>query len=1056
MKSFSQYLILICICLFVCAGGPAGPFPAGGDDPAQGPDSFRSLSAGTSGIFIENKGQHADEIRFAVRTRDFGISCLDNGVVFHRPSRTGADEVFPSSVSNIKAVFPGANPEVRVRGLESSPGKVNFIKSSDASTWVLGAEKFRTLIYEDLYKGIDLVLAAGRGKVKSEYRVHPGADPSVIRIRFTGQDVIRLGRGGELVLKADDLDLREEPPLSFQQSGGRQVPVSSGYVLYEEGSVGFRVGEYDGRIPLVIDPAILYGTYLGGGGQEEPEAFALDGSGCAYITGSTTSADFPTTAGSFDISHNGGSKDVFVAKLNAAGTDLVYATFIGGSGSDEGKDIALDEGGSAYLTGVTSSADFPTTAGAYDTTLGGIGDAFVLKLNPAGSALTWATYLGGSASAAFDDGRAIALDETGAVCVAGIAGSDDFPTTAGAFDTVKNGTACGFVSKFNSTGSGLVGSTFLDGGGQDTIYDIKVDSEGNVYVGGWTNSSGFPVSPAAPQITYGGGGDGFLSKLNFALAGLDYSTFIGGSGNDWVSAIAKDDSDSVYAVGSTNSSDFPASPGAYDTTLGGGFDVFAAKLNAAGTAFSYATYLGGSGDDRGNSVSLYGQGNVLLIGDTLSGDFPDMTAPGDTLTYREIVLSSFNASGSELNFSSVLGGSRNDWGIGFWLTPKAGYLLCKTDSTDLDLPSYDFDPNYNGGGDAVVMAVSMIERDDFLGSWSSQGVYCLDVSLDDWVKLASPALQVAAGDLDCDGFDDLIGEWAGQSVWMRCSATGSWVKLAGTAAHISAGEMNGDGKCDFLGTWDGQGVYYCDTETGAWVKMATPATMVAAGDLDDDGCCDLIGIWPGQGGVWAKYSATGTWVRLSSTADWIAAGDMNGDGRDDFLGTWAGQGVYYKDSASGAWVKMASPASQIASGDLDGDGTDDLVGIWAGQGGVWGKASFSGLWFPISSTADWIACGKMTPDNGDDEALAGVEPLGLLREMSPPDGSDYRDLSTRGPGGSLFRFDSQRNLIPVSGSGAYEPGPGDPGFRCTEQQNLTPRPQLKREPLKKKHNGPIR
>jgi hypothetical protein len=1050
MKSLGRILTFFCLGMLVITSGPAGPYAEGGDDPAQGPASFRGRSVGISGLFIENRGQSAEGIRYLLRGRDFGISCLDDGLIFHLPLRKKADDPFPSSVSNIRAAFPGANPEVRVRGLESSPGKVNFLSTPNENTWVRGAETFRTLVYEDIYKGIDLVLAAGRGKVKSEYHVDPGADPSVIRIRFDGQDDVAFGSSGDLVISAGDLELREEPPFSFQPSEGKQVPVSSGYVLHADGSVGFRVGDYDRRLPLIIDPALLYGTYIGGGGNEEPKAFVLDGAGCAYITGSTTSADFPTTAGSFDVSHNGGSTDVFVAKLNASGMDLVYATFIGGSGAEEGNGIAVDEGGSAYLTGQTSSADFPTTEGAYDTVLGGIGDAFVLKLNPAGSDLTWSTYLGGTAAASFDDGRAIALDGTGAVYVGGIAGSDDFPTTVGAYDTVKNGIACGFITKINATGSGLVSSTFLDGGSQDSVYDIKVNDEGNVYAAGWTNSTNFPVSVSAPQDTYGGSGDGFLSKLNSALSGLEYSTFIGGSGNDWVNAIALIEAGDVFAIGSSASADFPVSAGAYDKTFGGVFDVFAARLNAAGTAFSYATYLGGSGDDRGNSVIQFGEENTILVGTTLSGDFPDLAGAVDTLTYREAFMASFNATGSSLNFSSFLGGNRDDYGIGLAMSSFAGYILIKTESTDFDAPSYSYDPTFNGGTDAALVAFGLAERDDLLGTWSGQGVYCLDVSEDDWVKLASPALQVACGDLDCDGYDDLIGEWAGQSVWFKCSESGAWVKLSSTAAHIAAGDMNGDGKCDFLGTWDGQGVYYCDNETHGWIKMATPATMVAAGDLDDDGCCDLIGIWPGQGGVWVKYSATGTWARLSSTADWIGCGDMNGDGRDDFLGTWAGQGVYYRDSAGGAWVKMASPASQIAAGDLDGDRTDDLAGIWPGQGGVWAKGSFTGLWFPVSSTADWIACGKMTPDNGEDEAVALMRSLGLMAAEGPPAGSGFRDLSAGAPGGSRFQFESQRLLVPVSGSKAFEPGPGDPGFRCFEQQNLIPRQQLKREPPKMK------
>lgn len=346
------------------------------------------------------------------------------------------------------------------------------------------------------------------------------------------------------------------------------------------------------------------------------------------------------------------------------------------------------------------------------------------------------------------------------------------------------------------------------------------------------------------------------------------------------------------------------------------------------------------------------------------------------------------------------------------------------------------------------------EKDDLLGTWTSQGVYYRNSDTGAWEKMATPATQITAGDLDEDGIDDLIGIWPTQGgVWVKYSSSDSWSKLSTTADWIAGGDMNGDGRDDFLGTWPGQGVYYKDSATETWVMMATPATQITAGDLDNDGTDDLIGIWPAQGGVWVKYSSSGSWAQLSSTADWIACGDMNGDGWDDLLGTWTGQGVYYKNSAAGNWIKMATPATQIAAGDLDGDGTDDLLGIWPGQGGVWVKYSSDETWERLSSTADWIACGKMRGvGSSSSEVMKLSGPFGGFAQ-GPGWFEKYEDLSNEGPGGWNFAHQEEEALVPREEKKARMqrvPGPGEPGFKCIEQKNLIPVEGMSKEGDRKK------
>ena len=328
---------------------------------------------------------------------------------------------------------------------------------------------------------------------------------------------------------------------------------------------------------------LVYSTYLGGSNHEYANGIAIDSSGNAYITGVTYSTDFPTTAGAFDTTFNGGQYDAFVTKLNATGSGLVYSTYLGGSFDDVGYGIAIDSSGNAYLTGFTTFTDFPTTAGAFDITYnGGQYDAFVTKLNATGSGLVYSTYLGGSES--HDIGFGIAIDSSGNAYVTGYTISGDFPTTAGAFDTTYNGGFGSdvFITKLNATGSGLVYSTYLGGSaqGQDIGRGITLDGSGNAYVTGYTLSTDFPTTSGAFDTTYNGGAhDVFITKLNATGSGLVYSTYLGGSFDDRGNGIAIDGSGNVYVTGYTSSTDFPTTSGAFDTTHNNSTDVFVVKLN---------------------------------------------------------------------------------------------------------------------------------------------------------------------------------------------------------------------------------------------------------------------------------------------------------------------------------------------------------------------------------------------------------------------------------------------------------------------------------------------
>ena len=427
------------------------------------------------------------------------------------------------------------------------------------------------------------------------------------------------------MLQTDGGQVHMHKPLVYQQVDGVRQEIAGAYMLNGRHQVSFEVAAYDANKPLTIDPVLAYSTYLGGSGTDQGSAITVDASGNAYVTGSTDSTGFPT-ASPFQAS-NSGEFDAFVTKLNAAGSALVYSTYVGGSTDDFGNGIAVDASGNAYVTGSTDSTDFPT-ASPIQAAHGGEFDAFVTKLNAAGNALVYSTYLGGTGR---ELGIDIAVDAASNAYVTGDTSSIDFPTASPFQPNKAGGFNDAFVTKLNAAGSGLVYSTYLGGGSHpfgsanDSGLDIAVDTSGNAYVTGGTESTDFPtVNPI--QAANACFDDAFVTKLNAAGNALVYSTYLGGSADlrDRGSDIAVDASGNAYVTGSAGSTDFPtASPIQPNKSGGGLVDAFVTKLNAAGSALAYSTYLGGSGlFETGNSIAVDTSGNAYVTGFTESTDFP--------------------------------------------------------------------------------------------------------------------------------------------------------------------------------------------------------------------------------------------------------------------------------------------------------------------------------------------------------------------------------------------------------------------------------------------------
>src|SRR5215217_907084 len=372
--------------------------------------------------FVPNEGQTDQAVRYYAQGAGYGFFFTHEGATLSLANAQGRGHA-------LGLEFQGANSHATLQARGRLPGEVNYLVGDDPANWQQGLPTHAELLYGGLWPGIDMAVRGEGGKLKYEFHLKPGSSVDDVRLAYRGAEGLKVGAGGKLLVQTSLGVVEDAAPVSYQPISGERVEVKSGYRLTGDGTYGFWVGSYDPRYPLVIDPGLDYSTFLGGTTDDQGFDIAVDGNGRAYVTGRTTSEDFPTTRGAFDRTL-GGSQDAFVTKLNASGSGLAYSTFLGGTTDDQGFDIAVDGNGSSYVTGRTTSEDFPTTRGAFDRTLGGSQDAFVTKLNASGSGLAYSTFLGGTTD---DQGFDIAVDGNGRAYVTGRTTSEDFPTTRGAF-----------------------------------------------------------------------------------------------------------------------------------------------------------------------------------------------------------------------------------------------------------------------------------------------------------------------------------------------------------------------------------------------------------------------------------------------------------------------------------------------------------------------------------------------------------------------------------------------------------------------------------------------
>jgi len=616
------------------------------------------------------------------------LASARGSVWFSAPSVESEDEE-PEVGAVLRLKLAGANPTAQPAGLEELPGKNNYFIGNDPAKWQTNVPTYAKVKYGDVYPGIDLVYYGNQRQLEYDLVVAPGADPKAIRFDIQGAEKLEIDTQGNLVLHAADGQVDLHKPLVYQQRDGERREIPGEFVLLGKNAAGFQVAAYDRTKPLVIDPTLVYSTYLGGSLEDIGYGIAVDSSGNAYVAGRADSNNFPTATPL--QGKNNGLSNAFVAKLNPGGTALLYSTFLGGSGTDRAYGLAIDSAGTAYVVGRTSSSNFPTSA-PRQATLNGSVDAFVTRLNASGSALVFSTYLGGSGN---DIGYGIAVDSSGNAYVTGATDSMNFPTVSNAFQTSLGGAFFNaFVTKLNSTGTTLVYSTYLGGAEGDQGFGIAADSSGNAYVTGITYSTAFPtVNPIRNVLGGGTCGttpntgpcpDAFVTKLNPTGSALVYSTYLGGNNGEQGAGIAVDSSGNAYVVGFTSSTTFPTTSNSIQSLYGGGsVDAFVSKLNPAGSALVYSTFLGGAGLDQGNGIAVDSSGNAYVTGLTGSTAFPTLNPFQQRRGSITAFVSKLNPAGSAMVYSTYLGGSAQDVGQAVAVDASGNvYVTGATDSND--------------------------------------------------------------------------------------------------------------------------------------------------------------------------------------------------------------------------------------------------------------------------------------------------------------------------------------------------------------------------------------
>ena len=947
--------------------------------------------------------------------------------------------------------FAGARAGARPEGEQRRATRVHRLAGSDPARWQRDLPVFAAVRYAGLYPGIDLRYSLAGTRLKSEFRLAPGADPACIRLRYRGFQGLRLDERGRLHWRGAGGEYSEDAPVAYQRSGGRAVSVPARFVLLAGDTVGFRLEAYDRGVPLVLDPALAFSSYLGGAGFDSATAVATDAAQNIYVAGWTESLDFP--AASAPAAHAGGV-DAFVAKFSPSG-QLLFTTYLGGRGDDRAAGIAVDGAGTIWVAGATTSSNFPVLL-PRQAQLKGSRDGFLAALLPDGSGLRFSTYWGGSGE---DRAAAVALDSGGSVYLAGDTMSPDFPILA-PLQVGLAGRRDAFVSKFSSTGT-LIYSTFLGGSDDDAALAVAVDAGGAAVLAGHTYSRNFPVLHAA-QPASGGGQDAWVAKLHAAGNALIFSTYLGGSGGrvgypEMATAAAVDAGGNIFVGGVTSSAGLGTAGAVQSAAPGGGWDGFVAGYTPAGGVL-FRSYLGGSSIDFVAAVAACDDG-VLVAGYTASPDFP-VRAPvqaqpaGD----YDAFLALMDFSGAALQFATLLGGSGADAAAAVAAMPGGAVIAGQTLSRDFPLavPAQSSD---SGGYGAFVTRVCLgacaggpmpVSVAPSAGSGGSQVFRAAFSDADGWghIQRAEVSFTNSALTDPCrlyyDGILGQLGLWNDTNTGSagtvrpgvvssaensRCILYGPGSAVAGSGATLTLWfavtfkAAFAGAKSVYLTATDGANLSGGPLPLGTWTATVPvsswPANApvggdvwVSYGDVTGDRRADVLIqnaanqflVAPSPG-----FQPLAVWLQHGpSLRGQMQYADVNGDGKLDALyfdslrsrGVWVSPATGNGFAAPAPWVSYdrfgASTPEQVRYADVNGDGKADALYFDAGRTNtVWVSlstgSSFTAPALWLQHGASTLAQMQYADVNGDGKADAlyfdSFRSNGVW--VSPSDGSRF-------------------------------------------------------------------
>ncbi len=964
--------------------------------------------------FEENRGQAEAPVKFLSRGIDYSIQLTPSQVVLQLQSGRPVPRL-----STIGMRFQGANPSPAIGASERQSAVSSYFVGNDPAKWVAGAPNYGRVHYQGLYPGVDLAFYGNHGRLEYDFVVAPGANPKAIRMQFDGVDNLRLDHG-DLVLSTAAGEIRQLKPIVYQEAAGARQILEGRYVIQPHHRVTFEIARYDKRRTLIIDPTLTYGTYLGSPGEEvfslsgaasnaTYPAVAADAQGNVYVTGynGSTAASFTGKPVTLLGNASGGGVDVFVVKMNPTGTALLYSVVFGGGLTDIGGGIAVDISGNAYITGYTNSVNFPVTAGAAQVTLNGGTNAFITKVNAAGTALVYSTFLGGSGNFW---GRAIAVDRSGNAYVTGTAAYSvgiPFPLVS----PLSSAPSSGFLTEVNAAGTAFAYSTYLAAG---IGYGVAVDSSADAYV---TGSSGTASAPSPAQ--------GYVLKVNAGGTGIAYGpVLLGNSSAALLTAgfgIAVDEQNNAYVTGMTNDPSFPQiSGGAPQSTFGGGLtDAFAIKLDPAGTLV-YGTYIGGLGSsflpERGSGIGVDTLGNVYVSGTTQCIGFPSANP-----------IAGARNGGPAVLMSGTLNGTTSTW------TPTT--LAGSFDQ----VTALAFDPSGNlyAGASAFNAAGGGIYKQTFgSGAWTPATSGITATTIDSIaVDPNTPSIVYAAG---------------GGHLYQTTNGGGSWTLLSQGASSpaVIAVAKTSPSSTVYLGS--SAGIMYSTNGGASWNLPSTPPPAGVA--------VKAIAVDPNN----ARTAYAGTSSSVYQTVDggttWtlVNAGLPSGPGgvvtsmavysasNPSVVYAATPNGLYYSLNSGGAWNQVQFAPEVNSTPLLVAVDTNDNVyvaflggGLTIGTNGGtqqsnWGAVNYNGL---TQNQIEALA----TPSAGAGQAYAGIVAAtdAFMTELSP----SWAILSSTCIGGSDNNLGQSIAVTPggavfVSGLTTATNFPATPGAVQTANAGL--------------------